>query len=477
MIDDDYRGPRWWPVPALRGAALAAVGPWWLAATAAAVLLAILEARFDWSGLPVRVGAVTVGVSVYPPLSIALVLAIWMGPLWGVVPAFLATFASALTAGMAPLTACVFALATPAEVFLLWGSMVTLNIDPALPRLTDLRRFLAAGLVAASGSSLAILIWNEARRVDLVAGQRLWQGWLIGDLLQIACVVAPALRLLGHPVNAFLERRIEARPRREFRYRDGVVWTALVSATLVALAALGLRMALVSLRIPESAVTAGGEALLPRLREMALFVLLLLVVVLVTSSTFGASLARLGDRERSSARRDPLTGCLNRRAFYEAFAREADRSARLGAPLSVLSIDLDRFKVLNDAYGHAFGDEILRQLARRFTALVRSHDLVVRWGGEEFVVLLPHTEPADAASLAERIRAGVESPAFRAGDVGQTVSLTCSVGAAGTRTFPADADELVARADAACYEAKRAGRNRIVSAEIDASRLAPSPAP
>ena len=180
--------------------------------TALAILLAVLEARLDWSGMPVRLGPVTVGLSVYPPLSIALVLAVWIGPLWGLVPAWLATFASALTAGVPLPTAAAFALATPAEVFLLWGSMVALNIDPTLPRFADLRRFLAAGLVAASGSSLAILIWNESRRVELVEGQRLWQGWLLGDLLQIALVAAPLLHFLGPRANAFLERRFDARP-------------------------------------------------------------------------------------------------------------------------------------------------------------------------------------------------------------------------------------------------------------------------
>lgn len=471
MIDDDYRGPRWWPLSALRGRAVTGIGPAWAGLTAFSVALAVLEARLDWSGLPVRVGPVTVGLSIYPPLSIALVLAVWIGPLWGLVPAWLATLASALTAGVNLPTAAVFALATPAEVFLLWGSMVALNIDPALPRLSDLRRFLAAGIVAASGSSLAILIWNEARHVDLVAGQRLWQGWLLGDLLQITLVAAPTLHFLGPRANALLERRFDARPELDFRYRDGVRWTALVSLTLAAVAALGLRMALVSLHIPESAVTAAGEPLLPRLHEMLLFAGILLGVVLVTGSTFGASLARLGDREKASARLDPLTSCLNRRAFYEAFPREADRSERLGAALSVLTIDIDRFKVLNDAHGHAFGDEILRQFARRLSTLVRSHDLVIRWGGEEFVVLLPHTDPRDASALAERIRTGVESPAFRAD--GRAVALTCSVGVAGTRTFPADADALVAESDAACYEAKRAGRNRTVSVEMPALR-APS---
>ena len=97
---------------------------------------------------------------------------------------------------------------------------------------------------------------------------------------------------------------------------------------------------------------------------------------------------------------------------------------------------------------------------------MRSHDLVVRWGGEEFVVLLPHTDPRDASLLAERVRAGVESPEFRVDE--RAAAVTCSVGVAGTRTFPASADTLLAQSDAACYEAKRAGRNRTVSVEIAA---------
>jgi hypothetical protein len=107
--------------------------------------------------------------------------------------------------------------------------------------------------VAATGSSLGVLIWNEARHVELLEGQRLWQGWLLGDILQIALVVAPALRLFGRRVRTGLERQIPTSPRREFSYRDSVRWTLLVSTTLVGLAAVGLRMLFVSLGIPADA--------------------------------------------------------------------------------------------------------------------------------------------------------------------------------------------------------------------------------
>jgi diguanylate cyclase (GGDEF)-like protein len=473
VIEDSYRGPAWWSLGALRSAdrRLAA---WWLGALALAIALALLEARFDWSALPLHLGPLTVGFTIYPPLTVVLLLAIWLGPPWGMVPAFLATFASALSVGIPAPVAAVFALATPLEVLILWGSMVTLNISPDLRRWSDLRRFLAVGLIAAAASSVASLIWSDSRRVGLAESQRLWQGWLLGDLAQITLVVAPVLRLLGPGVRSALDRHFRTPPRREFGYRSSVLLTLLVSLTLVVLTALGARLILYSLQIPEDARTASGEPLLPRLREIALFVGLMVTVLLVTTGAFSASMARLGDRERALALRDALTGCFNRRAFYKLFRREADRARRLGAGLSLLSLDIDQFKAINDAYGHGFGDEVLRLLARRVRALVREPDLLFRWGGEEFLVLVPHTQPADAIYLAERIRAGVAGELFRVGDDGQAVPLTVSLGTAGAdaRDGGLDADALVARADAALLRAKREGRNRVVSETSGSETLA-----
>jgi two-component system cell cycle response regulator len=183
-------------------------------------------------------------------------------------------------------------------------------------------------------------------------------------------------------------------------------------------------------------------------------------------------MARLGDRERALALRDALTGCFNRRAFYRLFRREADRARRLGAGLSLLSLDIDNFKSVNDAYGHGSGDEVLRLLARRLLGLVREPDLLFRWGGEEFLILLPHSVPGAAVHLAERVRAGVAAEPFRVGEEGREVPLTISIGVAGmeTRDGGLDADALAERADAALLRAKREGRNRVVSVASDDSR-------
>jgi two-component system cell cycle response regulator len=123
--------------------------------------------------------------------------------------------------------------------------------------------------------------------------------------------------------------------------------------------------------------------------------------------------------------------------------------------------DLDHFKTLNDTYGHDAGDSCLREAARRLGDAVRTSDLPIRWGGEEFVVLMPDAAPEHASEVAERIRHAVADPPFRAGQ--DTIHVTMSVGWA-MRHDAENGPDLVARADAALYEAKRRGRNAVVGA-------------
>jgi len=157
-----------------------------------------------------------------------------------------------------------------------------------------------------------------------------------------------------------------------------------------------------------------------------------------------------------ASRRDPLTGLPNRRAFEEDLAREVARAARTGEPLAVVMLDLDRFKAVNDGYGHAAGDAVLRALAARAQGAVRAGDVVARLGGEELGLLLPGADLARAAEVAERLRAALAAlPVDAAGHaLAVTASLGCAVLAPGE---PPEA--LVARADARLYDAKRDGRN------------------
>jgi diguanylate cyclase len=162
--------------------------------------------------------------------------------------------------------------------------------------------------------------------------------------------------------------------------------------------------------------------------------------------------------ERRQAQLDPLTGIHNRLAFDERINSEIQRSKRYEEPFSLLVVDIDLFKKINDSFGHLAGDKVLKALAKRLEKNVRDVDLVARYGGEEFVILLPNTTLAAAHLVAEKTRAIVERAGFH--HDGQPVAVTVSGGISQFR-HEDDAASLFKRADDALYAAKKAGRNRI----------------
>jgi two-component system cell cycle response regulator len=158
---------------------------------------------------------------------------------------------------------------------------------------------------------------------------------------------------------------------------------------------------------------------------------------------------------------DALTRLLNRRALLERLSVEVDRARRFKSQLSLLMVDVDHFKSINDQHGHLAGDSVLRQIGTLFGGAVRTIDVVARYGGEEFVVILPETATDGAAVFAERLRKSVSEHNFEI-SAGRNLHLTCSVGVA---TFPsprvASTEDLFARADEALYRAKSGGRNQV----------------
>ena len=159
------------------------------------------------------------------------------------------------------------------------------------------------------------------------------------------------------------------------------------------------------------------------------------------------------------ATNDKLTGVANRETLLAALAAEVDRATRHYKPLSVAFIDIDRFKPINDTYGHNSGDAVLGQVARLIADSIRRSDTFGRYGGEECMLILPETRPEDAVSLAEDLRGLVMQEPLRIAG-GQTIKATISVGIAGGRGSELQLDMLVDRADAAMYAAKSLGRNR-----------------
>ena len=162
------------------------------------------------------------------------------------------------------------------------------------------------------------------------------------------------------------------------------------------------------------------------------------------------------------ARTDPLTGLANRRHFMESLEREADRCQRYLRPMSIVLLDLDHFKSVNDTHGHAAGDDVLRETAVVLRSVCRDVDLAARLGGEELALLLPETEASGAGVVAERVRERIATAPHRS-PAGQTFQVTASLGVA-TALSSWDGEALLQAADEALYRAKAEGRDRVVVA-------------
>ncbi|MDX9734759.1 MAG: GGDEF domain-containing protein [Thermoanaerobaculia bacterium] len=272
--------------------------------------------------------------------------------------------------------------------------------------------------------------------------------------------------VLGRPLAELLaERQVESLPpfRSDASCRSGPRLLNLVAAdgSVVTVRALlesgpdGLLVAGVRLAAEEARL---GEELLRLTNELA--------TANREAVRRGRELERALERLRAAnevierlARTDPLTHLVNRRGLEEAIAHERDRAERTGEPLSVVALDLDRFKRVNDTWGHAVGDRLLAAVGEALRAGVRPYDVAARLGGEEFLLVLPATRRERAADVAERLRARVADLVVE----GLPERVTSSAGVA-EHARGETTEALLARADAALYEAKRQGRDQVVVA-------------
>ncbi|GEM_PF-691099 len=227
--------------------------------------------------------------------------------------------------------------------------------------------------------------------------------------------------------------------------------------------------ALIALWTPLDAVLAGLR------RDTLVFagaslLVLSLIYALIARLTWRLRVeqARVLEQNRELERlssTDSLTGLFNRRQFNRQLAHEIERAHRYGTPLSLMILDLDHFKDINDRFGHPTGDEVLRAFGAFLREHSRASDLVARWGGEEFALLLPQTGLKDARLLADSLRGRLSLASFPEG-----IEFTVSIGVAGLDA-DSDADTLVRRTDRALYRAKRAGRDRVAVAGSDESGI------
>jgi len=414
------------------------------------------------------------------------------------------------------LEALLFGLINFGEAALAFLLLRRLAFDPRFPTLADAWKFVLAGpfVAALAAAILGTAVYGASRHPD-AAFHELARAWWLADGTGLL-LFTPLL--LAFPPFGFAPAA--APPWRPARTDAIFLAAVLVTVSVFLLAAqLGaqlrafvfLPLSLVAAaRYPQrwAPVAAAAVAALVMLaiasgldpfgplppREAAVTARAFLFIVTLTTLGFAVLLgelrrheaqllARVAERTRELqdanerlerlASLDALTGVGNRRLFDEALALETERARRYGVPLSLVLVDLDDFKRINDTRGHAAGDEVLREVARALRERVRGADVVARFGGEEFAIILPHTGLEQARRFAERLRRTLAAQVHPVLEGRVTASFGVAQSVAGLLEGPA----LLAAADEALYEAKARGRNRVVAAAMPGSPVPEARAP
>jgi len=336
--------------------------------------------------------------------------------------------------------------AAPAIIFV---AILLLGARSAIP---DFFSMVVANLVLLCG--LALFYFGSQRFFGVPRSIRLWSGLILASapVLLWYTHVEPQYGIRLLVVSALLTALSASHARLLLRRGPAGVATYLTAAALLLQAGTQALRFVSALDMPADAT---------------LFNLSPLQTAYITTYTFSMLMVTIGvvlmatDKLRAEfehlASHDSLTGALTRRALIDACERELERCQRKNHVMSLLMMDLDHFKSVNDSYGHLAGDHVLVEFVGHVTAVLRRPDRFGRFGGEEFIALLPETSLEDARIVAERIRA-------RIANAGVQPWCTVSIGAATSGADDATVDALLARADAALYQAKAAGRNCVRAA-------------
>lgn len=293
-------------------------------------------------------------------------------------------------------------------------------------------------------------IWRRADFVVIGATPALLLWFSFADYSAEARIISFSLAVATEMILAALALLPPAR-----NYQDVSIWAMIALACTVAVSNLG-RVVLTVIRGPAS----------PMIFDNPPEAVFMFIAMLVTAGgAFGfiwMTTARLRKELELQARTDSLTGLLNRRALMDQVEREIARSQRSGSPMSLIVIDIDYFKRLNDTWGHEAGDEALHSVAETFRTTLRRTDLLARYGGEEFLIVLPDTPREEALRLAQRLRIAVEDLVIPFAN--DSIRLTASFGVAvlDPELPEENWSRLLRRGDRALYHAKEGGRNCVV---------------
>jgi diguanylate cyclase (GGDEF)-like protein len=445
----------------------------WLLSLAASVGLGLASVIWDWSGIPFGFGGVQVYVTIYPPLIICLLWTLCCGFWWGAIPAYLSTLALALYAGMPPLWALLFAFSDPLGFAIMSLGYQAINIRRDLRDFSALLFFVQLSFVASIYSSSGALVWCYTNRIDATALLAIWQGWWLGAFLQNVLIIGPAMTLFWPWMERWQGRRSTLLGRITLQSR-GAVLGLLGSAGFGVLIYGFVTLQLAGTQVDLLSGT-GNEKFLQAIAVMRqttwvfywVFALIVLFMAFFGYQIFIhwqhstdlllAKLHKANTNLQQLALTDALTGLYNRRAAEDRVRSEWNRLHRLGQNSAVVMLDIDHFKQINDRYGHAVGDGVIRSLAAAIRLCIRDIDIAGRYGGEEFLIILPQADANGAWVFAERLRehAAAAAVSCEGGPVTFSISLGIAQFDPADKTF----EDWLERADKALYHAKRSGRN------------------
>lgn len=450
----------------------------WLVLSVICVGLGVLSVSERWSGLPLSFGGVAIYVSVYPPLVICMLLSLCLGWWWGAIPAYIATGVLALYAGMPWPWASLFAFANPLGFAVMVIGYRAIPADRSMRHLGDGFFFVQMSFVSSIFSSSGALIWCYTNHIDSTGLLPIWQGWWLGGFLQSVLIVAPLLALCWPAVERWQARHPELLNAAIRSPRQSVL--SLVAVVSIGVVAYGFATVQLAGAQATQAVSQGWEALrhATAVLQQTMWVFFwVFTAIIVFFAVMGYQLylhwqrstdvlldklQRTNHELETMANTDGLTGLFNRRVADASLDREWRRALRSARPASLAIMDIDNFKRINDDYGHPAGDAVIRHLADTIRLIMRETDTAARFGGEEFLIIMPDTDGSGATVFAERLRQHVMAHAVAYGE--QMLRYTISVGVADIDPSDINYGQWLRRADQALLGAKNAGRNRTQTA-------------
>lgn len=409
--------------------------------------------------------------TLFLPLPICLLWVLLWGYSWGAIPSYLATLTVALVSHMPVQWAILFACTNPITLAVYTIVYRALPVQLSLRRVGPILFFAIIGLLSAVFSAAGSFIWSHTNSVELSAVQIIdnWYDWWLNGFVTQVLIVGPILFFVFPVIERLKMNRVWTPTNVNMAKRNIIVLLGIVVASILLFCYLTLQLneSLFQTAIESGEITQLSEAFEETLQSNRAFYWVmgatLLLVVLLSFQFYRLWTNALADAKaeaESLARSDFLTGLKNRRAFFEFAVNIVEQAKRYNRPYVLSIVDIDHFKTVNDTWGHDKGDEVLKALSGVITGQIRSTDIVARFGGDEFILMMPETSIEQARISVERIREKVEELDLRGND-GEDIRLSISGGIACPSSTEDDLEVVMRKADDALYKAKENRRNRI----------------